>query len=103
MSDLERYPEAVENLPAAARLLTAGADRNEVVQVARAAAYEAVFGLLFRLTAEGRDVQAPEDTPGWSLMGTTSQDRLTGRPVQGLHEDLLTMDPSGHDGQDLFQ
>jgi hypothetical protein len=29
--------------------------------------------------------------------------RLTGRRVDGLHEDILTMDPSGREGRDLWE
>ncbi|RAY13850.1 hypothetical protein DPM19_19230 [Actinomadura craniellae] len=96
-------PGALESLPAAARLLAAGADRDDVIRLARCTAYEAVFAMLYRLTGEGRDHEASEDTPGWVLMETTPRGDLTGRPVRGLYEDILTMDPSGRDGQDLFK
>ncbi|MGP3958371.1 hypothetical protein ACTWPT_20365 [Nonomuraea sp. 3N208] len=77
--------------------------RDDLAQLARASAYEAVFGLLYRLTAYGRDNEAPDDSPGWRLMETTAVGELTGRAVLSLHEDLLSMDPSGHEGQDLFE
>ncbi|MEV4293421.1 hypothetical protein [Microbispora rosea] len=95
-------PGALENIPAAARLLAHGADRSDLAQLARVTAYEAVFGLLYNLTAAGRDGEAPDNSPGWRLMETTASGELTGRAVRHLHEDLLTMDPSGRDGRDLW-
>ncbi|WP_432868635.1 hypothetical protein [Microbispora rosea] len=94
-------PGALENIPAAARLLAHGADRSDLAQFARVTAFETVFGLLYNLTAAGRDGEAPDDSPGWRLMETTASGELTGRAVRHLHEDLLTMDPSGRDGRDL--
>ncbi|NRQ30711.1 hypothetical protein HII36_02515 [Nonomuraea sp. NN258] len=95
-------PGALENIPAAARLLAAGANPADLARVAQVAAYETAFGLLHTLTASGRDDDAPADAPGWSLMETTPSGELTGRAVRSLHEDLLTMDPSGREGQDIF-
>jgi hypothetical protein len=96
-------PGSLEAIPAANRLLSNGANRDDLAQLARASAYEAVFGLLYRLTAYGRDDEAPADSPGWRLMETTAAGELTGRAVLSLHESLLSMDPSGHEGQDLFE
>ncbi|MBC6456678.1 hypothetical protein HKK72_01925 [Actinomadura sp. HBU206391] len=95
-------PGALERVPAARRLLAAGADRDDLARVARSAAYDTAFALLYSLSADGRDYEAPEDTPGWVLMETTPEDELTGRMVQALHEDLVTMDPSGRDGADFL-
>jgi len=65
-------------------------------------AYEAVFAVLSILD-EGYDPDAADDAPGWRLMETESQsDQLTGRDVGGLHEDILTLDPSHREGADLF-
>ncbi|MFI7423269.1 hypothetical protein [Nonomuraea sp. NPDC049684] len=83
--------------------MTHGADRDDLARLARASAYEAVFGLLYRLTAHGQDDEAPDNSPGWRLMETTATGELTGRAVRSLHEDLLGMDPSGREGQDLFE
>ena len=94
-------PGALENIPEAARLLAHGADRSDLAQFARVTAYEAV-GLLYNLTAAGRDGEAPDDSPGWRLMETTASGELTGRAVRRLHEDLLAMDPSGREGRDLW-
>jgi hypothetical protein len=86
-ADIRRLnPETVLNYPAAARAIDAGADPNDVVIAMTAAAYEAVFGTLFRLTAE-EDLRALAES-GAAL---------------GLHEDLLSSDPTGREGADVFQ
>jgi hypothetical protein len=90
---------------AASRLLARGADAADLVRLARAAAYQAVFGVLYRLAGEGSDYELEdrvENLPGWRLMETVN-DSLTGRDVGGLHESILTMDPSGNEGQDLWE
>ncbi|MBE1588695.1 hypothetical protein ACFPOI_54845 [Nonomuraea angiospora] len=93
---------ARESVPAAERLLAAGADRTDLVRVARSVAYETAFALLYSITAHGYDDEAP-DAPGWRLMETTPAGELTGRSLQALHEDLLSMDPSGQEGGDLSE
>ncbi|MFG1960060.1 hypothetical protein [Nonomuraea sp. NPDC049028] len=95
-------PGSLETIPAANRLLSNGAYRDDLAQLVRSTTYDAIFGLLYRLTTHGRDDEAPDDSPGWRLMETTATGELTGRAVQSLHESLLSMDPSGRDGQDLF-
>lgn len=92
-------------LPAAQRLLAAGADRTDLVRLARAAAYTAVHTTLYRMD-EGYDpeVEDADSMPGWTLMETTDDgERLTGRTVGGLYESILTMDPSGREGCDLWE
>jgi hypothetical protein len=77
--------------------LSAGINRDDLVQVVRAIAYEAVFAVLNSID-EGYDPDAPDDCPGWSLMETGSDQALTGRSIGGLHESVLSLDPSGHKG-----
>ena len=73
--DLER----VRRLPAAARLLEAGADPADLTRLLQLVAYEAVFGTLFVVTQ-------PE----------------AASELRGLHEDLLSGDPSGQEGADFL-
>jgi hypothetical protein len=94
-------PAALDRLPTAKRLLDAGADRNDLVCVARAAAYEAVFTAMWAID-EGHDPDAPDDCPGWRLMETQPDCHPTGRVVGGLHESFQSMDPSGQEGADLW-
>src|SRR3712207_2067904 len=60
-------PESALSLPAGRRAVDAGAAADDVALAMRAAAYEAVFGVLSRIF-EGRDPDAPPDAPGWALM-----------------------------------
>ena len=84
------------NLPAAQRAIDAGAAPADVALAMSAAAYEAVFTLMFALD-EGAD---PNGQPGrqlWALV-----DPSDGRRIAGLHEEVLMADPSGREGGDLF-
>ncbi|MER5639530.1 hypothetical protein ABT095_21545 [Kitasatospora sp. NPDC002227] len=95
-------PGALEQIPAARRLLAAGADRDDLLLLARAAAYESVFATVDTLDT-GPDTDVPGIDTGWLLMESTDDGSPTGRTLDGLHEDLLTTDPSGRDGADLWQ
>ena len=77
--------DTVTRYPAAARAVASGADPQDLVLAMTAAAYEAVFGALFALTAE-------EDVEALARAGVLSM----------LHEDLLGADPTGQEGEDLF-
>ncbi|MFD3454787.1 hypothetical protein ACFWVC_21745 [Streptomyces sp. NPDC058691] len=95
-------PGALEQVAAARRLLDAGANRDDVVLLARAVAYEAVFAVVDELDAGG-DVNVSGIDVGWVVMESGEDGSPTGRRLSGLHEDLLTMDPSGLDGADLWR
>jgi hypothetical protein len=77
--DSERRPDSpfADLGPALKRLLSAGATRRDLSLVARATAYEAVFGTLYTLSDPGVDNNA----------------------VEMLHESLLSADPSGKEGR----
>lgn len=87
--------------PVIRRLLASGADPNDVVQLARLAAFETANGLLYWLTREGADPELDDSMPGWTLMETVD-DLPTWRRVGGLHEGFLSFDPSGNEGSDLW-
>lgn len=95
-------PGSLDQLPAAQRLLATGADREDLVRLVRAVAYEAVFATLDELDAGG-DVNVSGVGAGWVVMESGEDGPPAGRALAGLHEDLLTMDPSGRDGADLWQ
>ncbi|GAA1622787.1 hypothetical protein GCM10009733_019290 [Nonomuraea maheshkhaliensis] len=76
--------------------------RADLARLTQVVACETAFALLHSFTAYDRDHEAPADTPGRRLMQTTPSGELTGRALQSLHESLLTMNPSGRDGQDPF-
>ncbi|MGW2017668.1 hypothetical protein [Streptomyces sp. NPDC001927] len=95
-------PGALEQVAAARRLLDAGADKDDLVLLARAVAYEAVFAVVDELDCGG-DVNVSGTDVGWAVVESGEDGSPTGRLLSGLHEDLLTMDPSGRDGADLWQ
>jgi hypothetical protein len=95
-------PGSLDQLPAAQRLLAAGADEEDLVRLVRAVAYEAVFVTLDELDA-GREVNTTGVDAGWVVMESGADGSPTGRTLAGLHEDLLTMDPSGCEGADLWE
>jgi hypothetical protein len=80
------------------RLMAAGADLKDIGTVARFVAYEAVFGTLTTID-EGYDPELDEDGPGWALVELDAEGNPTGRSVGGLHESLLSLDPSGREGR----
>jgi len=82
----ELNAENIRNFPAAARAIDAGAHTDDVVLAMTAAAYEATFQTLLVLTSE-------EDLDELGATGA----------VHGLHEDLLSGDPTGNEGSDLFR
>jgi hypothetical protein len=104
------YVTTAENRPRSAfadaglalkRLQALGASDLDIGRIARAVAYAVVFDLLYHL-GYGSDPslaeQFPEQYPGWALMELGADGELTGRDLDGMHESLLTMDPSGRDG-----
>jgi hypothetical protein len=97
-------PEGIGRIPAAQRAVAAGANPQDVAQAMRAAAYSAVHGVLYAV--DGPDISAPEDAPSWILMEVRRDDDYeeiqTGRDLGTLHESILSADPSGREGADLW-
>lgn len=52
---------------------------------------------------EGCDVNVSGVDAGWALMETGEGGSPTGRVLAGLREDLLSMDPGGGEGGDLWE
>jgi hypothetical protein len=98
--DVWRDIDAMRRLPAARRLLDAGADPDDVCTALRAAALDAAFAVLARIDA-GRDPDAAPDEPGWQLVRTRPDGATTSDQVTDLHSELLALDPSGTAGVDL--
>lgn len=80
------------------RMVEAGVAANDIASLVRMVAYETAFNVM-HLIDEGHDAEASEQSPGWILMETNTSGEITGRDVGGLHESLLTMDPSGREGR----
>jgi hypothetical protein len=71
--------DALRRVPAAARLLDEGADPDALTRLVQLTAYEAVFGCLYLVTGDWED------------------------DYRGLHEDLLSGDPTGREGSDFLR
>jgi hypothetical protein len=80
------------------RALAAGVSASDLGSIARMVAYETAFGVLNRVD-EGYDPDAAEGSPGWVLIETDADGTPTDRRVPGLHESVLTMDPTGREGK----
>jgi hypothetical protein len=98
---IDGWHDGVDNILAAQRALEAGADRDDLVRLARAVAYDTVFSMLFYLDDDQPDEPA-KALPSWWLSELDQTGNPTGRAIQGLYEDLLSLDPSGLDGRDLW-
>jgi hypothetical protein len=96
---IDGWRNGVINISAAQRAQQAGADRDDLTQLARAVAYETVFAMLTHLAD---DQAADGGLPSWALVETDPGGTPTGRHLDALHEDLLTLDPSGREGRDLW-
>lgn len=96
---IDGWRNGITDIPAARRALDAGADPHDLTQLARGVAYETVFAVLCHLADEDRDT---DRLPSWALTETSPSGEPTGRRLDGLHEDLLTLDPSGREGQDFW-
>ncbi len=79
------------------RMRQSGVSAEDIASVTRMAAYEAVFDVLDTIDT-GCDFDSPFEGPDWSLMEVRPDGELTGRLVGGLHEDILSMDPSRREG-----
>lgn len=93
-------PGALKPFSAAERLASSGASLEDMQQLARGVAYSTIFRLLYLLD-EGpnfalRDLLKVWEPgfPEWNLAALDDDHHLTGW-INGLHEGLLTADPSG--------
>lgn len=70
---------ALTTIPAAQRLLAAGADPGDLLCLVQNTVHDTAFAVLECLD-EGRDTEASEEHPGWSLVevGKPTLDRVAG-------------------------
>lgn len=78
---------ALTTIPAAQRLLAAGADPGDLLGLVQSTVHDTVFAVLECLD-EGRDTEASEEHPGWSLVEVGGAHAGPSRRIEGLHEDL---------------
>jgi hypothetical protein len=74
------------------RILAAGADPEDLKEVARAVFLHAVFDAVATVD-QGHDPEAGEGTPGWLLAEVSGDLMTTNRVLDRLHEDLFTTEP----------
>jgi hypothetical protein len=81
------------------RLLALGADRADLVDLVRDTQYETLFGLCYLLGDPGLYDEADEQVNllGWALVTTDAQGEPTSQTIDSLHEEVLSMDPTGRE------
>lgn len=94
---VRRDPARLANLPAARRAIDAGASPDDLARAMSAAAYEAVFALLFVLDEGGDPHSDQASSESWRVVALPRGEHLA-----GLHEEVLMADPTGREGSDLF-
>ncbi|SRR5216117_2550484 len=80
------------------RMRDVGVSETDIASVARMVAYETAFSVVYMLDY-GRNEHAPKHMPGWGLFETNQNGDSTGRDMDGLHESILSADPSGREGR----
>jgi hypothetical protein len=91
-ADEDAEPAFLAAQQAVGRILAAGADPEDLKEVARAIFLHVAFDAVHTVD-EGYDPQAPEGLPGWMLAEISGDLMTTGRVLTALHEDLLTTEP----------
>lgn len=92
LADEDGDPPFLAAQQAVRRILAAGADPEDLKEVARAIFLHTAFDAVHTVD-EGHDPEAGEDMPGWLLVEVGGDLVLTGRVIPALHEDLLTTEP----------
>lgn len=97
VGDEDGDPPFLAAQQAVRRILAAGADPEDLKQVARAIFLFTAFDAA-QTVDEGHDPRAGEGMPGWLLTEVGSDLVLTGRVIPDLHEDLFTTEPDEGEG-----
>ena len=92
-----RYgPQAGEYEGPVSRMFARGVSQQDLGRFAARVAFDAVSGVLQRLDDGYADFDDPY--PGWQLMETAAPEgEPTGRPIEGLIEGFLIVEPSAED------
>jgi hypothetical protein len=90
--DEDAEPAFLSAQQAVGRILAAGADPEDLREVARAIFLYTAFDAVHTVD-DGHDPDAGEGMPGWFLAEVGGDLIITGRAVDNLHEDLLTTEP----------
>jgi hypothetical protein len=95
-----RDPRNLRKYPHLARLIDEGADPGLLAAAIRGVVMETAFAVVMVMD-EGYDPDAPDDAPNWFVAETDSEGNPTGRVVNGLHESLYEVDPTGREATDF--
>ena len=90
--DEDEAPAFLAAQQAVRRILAAGADPEDLREVARAIFLHTAFDAVHTVD-DGHDPLAGEGMPGWLLTEVGGDLVLTGRVIPDLHADLLTTEP----------
>lgn len=96
-----RDPGALRRNDALDSLIRQGADPELLAEAVRGVVFDTVNAMIMILD-EGYDPGAPADAPNWALMEVHPDHRLTGRRIDGLHESVLGVDPTGQEATDFW-
>ena len=77
------------------RLLSSGASREDLTELARTVQWQLLHGLCYQLSDPS--IEEPElSEVGWGLFEVNEEGKV-GRPIEGLHESVLETDPTGRE------
>jgi hypothetical protein len=96
-----QHSEQKPNVPGAglghalSRLLSAGANREDLTELARTVQWQLLHGLCYQL--EAPSIEEPElNHVAWGLF-EVDEEGNAGRSIHGLHESVLETDPTGRE------
>jgi hypothetical protein len=95
-----RDPRVLRRYGALDALIRQGADAALLAEAVRGVVLDTVSAMIM-IVDEGNDPDAPPDAPKWALMEVSPGHGLTGRRIDGLHESLLGVDPTGQEAADF--
>jgi hypothetical protein len=73
---------------ALSRVLAVGVSMADIGSIARMVAWQTAFSVLYCID-EGSDPSEGASAAGWVLLETDASGNPTGRPLEGLHDELL--------------
>ena len=81
------------------RLLALGADRADITDLVRATQAEMIFSFCYLLADPSLHDEEDERVRniGWALVAEDEEGELTSKSIDGLHEMVLAMDPTGRE------
>jgi len=80
-------------------MLTSGVERSAIVDIVRAAQVEMIHGICYQMSdpSLSGDEQKLLGDIGWALVTTNDDYEPTSEVIDGLHESILELDPTGRE------